>query len=365
VNEYEWDLDDPSRLAMLEELAPAPENNGGAAVVSLADRIPTPWLVDAADLLAEPDPGPTQWLVDGLIVDPAICAVVGSWKTTKSWAMLEVAVSIATGKPAFASHAIPIPGPVIFVIEESGRKALWRRLDALCRGRAIKPEDLRGKLHLAMNERVKLDDTEWQERLVDMGHKIKPRAYFFDPLARMKAPGRNESDQTEMAPLLDFLTILRDETEATPAYVHHTGHQGNHMRGTSDLETHWESKLSFTRDGDDGIVKVVADHRDEEGGVTVNYKLVVDGNTRTIRLRPTLLPLQERILEYLIANGPSTTKEVRDGVDTREQDVARELENLKQAGSTLRGYSHRTDSRGAPTTAKLWEVSKQATLSDA
>ena len=43
------------------------------------------WLVRGSDLLAEPDPGPTPWLVDGLIVDQALVAAVGRWKTTKSY----------------------------------------------------------------------------------------------------------------------------------------------------------------------------------------------------------------------------------------------------------------------------------------
>ena len=40
-----------------------------------------------------------------------------------------------------------------------------------------------------------------------------------------------------MAALIEFLRILRDETSAAVAFVHHTGHQGEHMRGSSDLES--------------------------------------------------------------------------------------------------------------------------------
>lgn len=118
----------------------------------------TAWLTDAADLLAEPDPGPTPWLVENLIVDQAIVAAVGRWKVTKSYGLLDICIAVATGRPAFGTLKIPNPGPVIFINEESGRRALWRRLDALCRGRAIPPEELRGRLLVAANERVKLDD---------------------------------------------------------------------------------------------------------------------------------------------------------------------------------------------------------------
>ena len=95
------------------------------------------WLFRASDLLDEPDPGPTPWLVENLITDVALVALVGRWKTTKSYGLLELLMSVATGEPAFGHLAVPVPGPVVYVCEESGRRALWRRLDALCRGRAI------------------------------------------------------------------------------------------------------------------------------------------------------------------------------------------------------------------------------------
>src|SRR5439155_16862303 len=84
------------------------------------------WLLDAADLLAEPDPGPVAYLVEDLIVEGALTAAVGRWKTTKSYAMCELAISIASGRPAFGGLSISTPGPVVFVIEERGRDALWR-----------------------------------------------------------------------------------------------------------------------------------------------------------------------------------------------------------------------------------------------
>jgi AAA domain len=134
-----------------------------------------PWLLDAAELLDRGDPGPTPWLVENLIVDRALTAVVGRWKTTKSYGVLDVCISIATGRPAFERFAIAEPGPVVFVNEESGEAALWRRLDALCRGRAIPPEKLRGRLFVAANRRVKLDDADWQARILEDGLRIRPR----------------------------------------------------------------------------------------------------------------------------------------------------------------------------------------------
>ncbi len=134
-----------------------------------------PWLIDGGDLLDEPDPGPTPWLVENLIVDQAIVAAVGRWKTTKSYALLDICISIATGRPVFGALEVPTPGPVIFVNEESGRTALKRRLDSLCRGRGIRSEEIRNQLHLGANARVRLDDDAWLNELIRLGQEINPR----------------------------------------------------------------------------------------------------------------------------------------------------------------------------------------------
>ena len=70
-------------------------------------------------------------LVERLICEAALVAFVGRWKTTKSYSILDICIAIATGRPAFGRLEIPQPGPVVFICEESGWAALWRRLDAL------------------------------------------------------------------------------------------------------------------------------------------------------------------------------------------------------------------------------------------
>jgi RecA-family ATPase len=247
----EWTPEDePNDVPLLADIPEAFLNeNGTAPVLKIATGEPRPWLIDAADLLAEPDPGPTPWLVQDLIVDRAIIAAVGRWKTTKSYGLLDLCISIATGEPAFGVLEIPEPGPVIFINEESGRAALWRRLDALCRGRAINPERLRGRLHVAANPRIRLDNVEWQNQLLELGIRIAPKLIAFDPLARMKDPTREENEQSAMAVLLEFIRHLRDEAASAVLFVHHTGHIGEHMRGSSDLETVWETRLRWKREG--------------------------------------------------------------------------------------------------------------------
>jgi hypothetical protein len=237
-----------------------------------------------------------------------------------------------------------------------------RRLDALCRGRAIHPDELRGRLFVAPNQRVKLDDHAWQVTLLETGLKVRPRAFIFDPLARMKAADREENEQTGMAPVIEFLRLLRDETNAAAVFVHHTGHQGDHMRGSSDLESVWESRLTFKRDGDSGHVTVTAAHREEEDGTTIVYRLDWHSETRTMRLRPSVPPLAERIIDHLREHGPAGGEAIAKALEIRRQWVVRELEAMEALGTTHRAPSGKRDGMGRLIPAKVWHLSNQAAL---
>lgn len=322
------------------------------------------WLIDAADLLAEPDPGPTPMLVDGLIVDRAIVAFVGRWKTTKSYALLDICISIATGEPAFGHYEIPQPGPVVFINEESGRTALWRRLDALCRGRAIDPERLRRRLYVAANTRQRLDDETTQRELLEISHRLQPRLFVFDPLARMKSPSREENAQKDMAILIDFVRELRDQTGSAVGFVHHTGHQGEQMRGSSDLESMWESRLAWKRDGQSPLVEIHSEHREAEAAPAVRYRISWDSETRTMRFPrdtdDTVQPLDQRISEWLADHPNQKAEDVAKGLQIRVSDVRRTLEMLERAGTTHNGPSGRTDAMGRPIRDKVWNLNNQA-----
>ena len=220
------------------------------------------WLQSSAALLREPDPGPTPYLVDQFVVDPSILAF-GPPKVGKTWALLDLAISIATGTPALG-HLEARQGPVILVLEESGRDALHRRLSMLTRGRGLRAHQLE-HLHVAANQRVRLVDdgrADWPERIRQAVREIEPAAVLFDPLARMKGAA-DENSQKELTPALDFMRELRDLGKCTVGFVHHAGHANDgRMRGTSDLEAYWESKLTIRRRG--STCTLSAEHREAE-----------------------------------------------------------------------------------------------------
>lgn len=283
------------------------------------------WYENAADLLREPDPGPTSFLVESLIVEQALAAVVGRPKLGKTWALLDLAVAIVTGENALGRFRVANPGPVLIAVEESGRDAFHRRLSMLTRGKTITPERLEG-FHFAANKRVRLDDEEWRERLREAAQAQPWRLIAFDPWARVTG-ATDENVQKEVGRVLDFLRELRDLAGCAVAYVHHTPHDGTRQRGSSDLESYWESKLTITKKNDGH--RLDAEHREAEAA-EFRYAVRFDGATKTVRVTAADSETAERVDEYLNANPDASANEVVKALAMSRQSVLDEVRRWKE-----------------------------------
>jgi hypothetical protein len=307
----------------LDELVPLEEP--GEADVARPARL---WLRSAGDLLRRDDPGPTPFLVDELLVDRAIFALQGQGKVGKTWTILELARAIVTGSRAFGRFDVAEPGPVIVLLEESGETALHRRLDALMRGNGQAPDDF-DALFYGANLGIKLDDPAWRERLVAAAVELRPRAVFLDPLVRMKGAGRDENVQLEIGVVLETIVEVREASGAACGFAHHTGHDGRHLRGSSDLEAFWESKLVVAKE-DDGRRTVKSEHREAEAGPTWHYRLAWDGETRTVRLRGEDDPKRAEVEEELRKDPTASATAIYDKVGGRKKDVLELVKDVRE-----------------------------------
>lgn len=323
-------MKDPFRH-IARETAVEPDSNGRTARPPMIVTEPTTWLERASDLLAEPDPGPTPFLVDKLIADKAICALFGLEKVGKTWLELELAVATVTGRPALGCFQIPDPGPVIVVLEESGRAALWRRLDMLLRGNA-QHRDTVADLHVAANRRVRLNDEKWKDALLAAGQEIRPRAIFLDPLVRLKGADVDENNQKELGAVLDFLRDLRDASGAAVTFTHHVGHEGTRMRGSSDLGGYWESAIRVKK-GTDSQRTLEAEHREAEASPTTIYRADFDPTTSSVRLRIVGGSPRERVAAYLNDHPDASANEVFEHVGGNRAEVLRIVAEMKEANN--------------------------------
>jgi hypothetical protein len=130
--------EDPGELAAVFPLHPPtgptglgpPAEPGGRGLV----------IEDLAAVLARVDAaGPPTWLVEGLWPRDAYGVFAAEDKAGKTWAILDLAVSVAAGMPWLGHFACPPAGRVLVFLGEGGERAMVRRLRAIA---AYKQVDL-------------------------------------------------------------------------------------------------------------------------------------------------------------------------------------------------------------------------------
>src|SRR5215211_8881435 len=94
--------------------------------------------------------GPAAWLIQGVWPRDAYGVFAAEDKAGKTWAILDLACSVATGVPWLGHFACPPTGPVLVFLGEGGERAMMRRLEAIC---AYKHLDLQ---ELATRRRLRL-----------------------------------------------------------------------------------------------------------------------------------------------------------------------------------------------------------------
>jgi hypothetical protein len=88
--------------------------------------------------------GPASWLLEGLWPADAYGVGGAEDKAGKTWAGLDLGVSVVTGTPWFGYFACPFPGPVLMFLGEGGERAMVRRLSAIVASRGGDFADLDG-----------------------------------------------------------------------------------------------------------------------------------------------------------------------------------------------------------------------------
>jgi AAA domain len=92
--------------------------------------------------------GEPRWLIQGLWPADAYGVLAAQEKAGKTWAALDLAVSVATGRPWLDHFPCPSPGPVLAFLGEGGERATVRRIDAIATARGVDPDQLADQLRL-------------------------------------------------------------------------------------------------------------------------------------------------------------------------------------------------------------------------
>jgi hypothetical protein len=191
---------------------------------------PIAWLV-AAEIFAELPEFP--WLFKGLQIAPGRPTLLSSFpdvgKTVIAYAL---ALSVASGKPAFDVYTPTRTGPVLILDGEIGNYLARSRLQRLARGMGIDVSKLieAGTLRLASYPDLRLDDEDVEARLT-----AATKDCVFGVIDSLRVfAGRLDEYKPEIGGALNTLARVSSATGTTFQVLHHNRKEGE--RQTKDAK---------------------------------------------------------------------------------------------------------------------------------
>jgi hypothetical protein len=196
------------------------------------------------------EPCPTDWLLRGFLEAEGLAVLFGASGSMKSFLALDMGLCIASGL-LWHGHAVPRPGPVIYVAGE-GFRGLGKRLQAWLVDKGIDAQRVR--FHVASEAVQFLDAGSLKAAttaIADLAEQHgPPRLVIVDTLARCF--GGDENRTEDMGLFVTALDRLRAQFGCAVLVVHHSGlNEKDRARGASALRAalDWEYRL----DAQDGV----------------------------------------------------------------------------------------------------------------
>ena len=297
-------------------------------------------VVRAAELV-DGDPEPA-WLFEGLWAESGVGLIGGEPKSFKSWLALEMATSLASGRPCLGVYDVQRPGPVLLYMAEDAAAVVKQRLVAICRHRQLKLDSL--PIYVITADLLRLDQQGDQQRLRHTLERLRPRMLVLDPLVRLHTA--NENSANEISALLAYFRQLQRAFDCAIAIVHHSRKNGSAtrpgqaLRGSGDLHAFGDSNLYVRRLRD--RLTLTFEHRAAPAPEPVHIQLACTDDPHLEVLGPAETagvddPLDERVLHVLAREArPISRRGLRSRLSVRNTRLGEAINRLQARGRVVR-----------------------------
>lgn len=181
------------------------------------------WL-DLHALMAQ-EPSPVPWLVEPLLARGHLTMLAGAPGVGKSLFALGMAGAVAHEAPSIAGMPV-VGGEVVLLDAENGERTLHERAHLV----GLPPDRVRAGIASTFDLRDPAAVDGLRRALGDP----PPALLVLDSLASL-APGLRENDAHDVAPVLDRLRRLAQDTGAAVLLLHHTRKGGDSYRGGTGI----------------------------------------------------------------------------------------------------------------------------------
>jgi hypothetical protein len=215
--------DPPAELAEVFPLHP-PTGSSGLAGPPRRGLV----IEDLGEVLARvAAAGPPAWLIQGVWPRDAYGVFAAEDKAGKTWAMLDLACSVAAGVPWLGHFPCPPSGPVLVFLGEGGERAMVRRLEAICAHKHLDLKELAARRVLRLCFRVpKLTSGEELKAVAAELAEHPAALVVVDPLYLAVAGAASGADLYAMGAVLSGIQGVCQQAGAALVVVTHWNKTG-------------------------------------------------------------------------------------------------------------------------------------------
>lgn len=286
----------------------------------------------------------SRWLIESLWGSRAVGFLAGHPKACKSWAGLDMAVSVASATPCLGKFPVLEPGRALIYLAEDSLADVRTRVEAIARHRDLALGSL--DLQVITTPELRLDMVDQRARLEATVRSLRPRLLLLDPLVRLHRLDENRA--ADVSGLLSHLRALQRSFDVAVILVHHTrknevatGPAGQGLRGSGDLWAWSDSSLFLRRVK--GRLRLSMEHRAAAAPDPIWLRLV-DSDENKLHLEVVSGEVQDEekrsladaIVEALREGATLSRTELRDKLRVQNIRLGEMLLELEKDGLIVR-----------------------------
>lgn len=291
----------------------------------------------------------SKWLVEGFWLNQGIGMLAAQPKTGKSWTAMDLAISVASGKPFLNKFEVHEAQRVLVFFAEDTQAIQRERIDLIKAAKGI-ADDLPNLGIVVSEQALRLDTAEGVSALRAAVESFRPSLLILDPFIRMHQI--SESDSTAVAGVLSPLRKLKDEFGCGVLMVHHATKGSKNLRGSTEFAAWGETNLFMYKDKAENVF-IDIQHRAAESidaqplkigklgdGTSifaVDQHEIVEEKVEESQISTQVLPnLADKIISAIRCYpGPSTLEQIAKRVDSDVKTVRGELYLLLKQNEVL------------------------------
>ncbi len=171
------------------------------------------------DDLVDLQPAAPPIIIDGLLHQGCKMILGGTSKSNKSWSLLGLAASVASGQPWWGRNCVKMP--VLYINFELHTWAIAQRLNSMCVARPdFKGNQMGKNLHIWNLRGRNTDITLLRPKLEEQLAKYQFGLIILDPAYKVLG-NRDENANGEIASLMNEFEALAQKTGAAIVLAHH------------------------------------------------------------------------------------------------------------------------------------------------